>query len=114
VAESIFQFFHEPRNLELVDRLRAAGLVFSYASVRPKAGPLTGKTFVLTGTLANLSRDEAKKLIESSGGKVSGSISKKTTYLVAGDDPGSKLAKAQELGVTVLNEQQLLELIKGQ
>ena len=113
VAESIFQFFHEPRNLELVDRLRAASLNFSYAAVRPKGGPLAGKTLVLTGTLANLSRDEAKKLIESAGGKVSGSVSKKTAYVVAGDDPGSKLAKAQELGVAILNEQQLLELIRG-
>jgi DNA ligase (NAD+) len=113
VAESIFQFFREPHNLELVDRLRSAGLNFSYASARPKGGPLAGKTFVLTGTLANLNRDEAKKLIESSGGKVSSAVSKKTSYLVSGDDPGSKLAKAQELGVPVLNEQQLLELIRG-
>jgi DNA ligase (NAD+) len=112
VAESVFQFFREPRNRELVDRLRAAGLQFTYASNRPKHGPLKGKTFVLTGTLANLSRDDAKRIIEASGGKVSSAISKKTTYLVAGEDPGSKLAKAQELGVPILNEQQLLDLIK--
>ncbi len=113
VAESVFQFFHEPRNLELLDRLRSAGLNFLYASTRPKGGPLTGKTFVLTGSLANLSRDEAKKLIESAGGKVSGAVSKKTSYVVAGEDPGSKFTKAQELGVPTLTEQELLELIKG-
>jgi DNA ligase (NAD+) len=113
VADSVFQFFHEPRNLELLDRLRSAGLNFLYASTRPKGGPLTGKTFVLTGSLANLSRDEAKKLIESAGGKVSGAVSKKTSYVVAGEDPGSKFTKAQELGVPTLTEQELLELIKG-
>ena len=112
VAESIYQFFREPQNQELVNRLRDAGLQFLYAGIRPRGGPLEGKTFVLTGTLPNLSRDDAKKLIESAGGKVSGSISKKTSYLVAGEDPGSKLAKAQELGVPIVNEMQLLELAR--
>jgi DNA ligase (NAD+) len=112
VAESVYEFFREPRNQELVDRLLGAGLQYNYASTRPKAGPLKGKTFVLTGSLKNLSRDDAKRLIEASGGKVSGSISKKTTYLVAGEDPGAKLAKAQELGIPVLNEGQLMDLIK--
>jgi DNA ligase (NAD+) len=112
VAESISRFFSEPRNQELVERLRAAGLRFTYESARPKSGPLQGLTFVLTGTLPSLSRDEAKRLIETAGGKVSGSVSGKTTYIVAGEDPGSKLAKAQELGVAVLNERQLLELVK--
>ena len=72
VAESIFQFFREPRNQELVERLRAAGLQFEYAVQRRKGGPLPGLTFVLTGTLPNLSREEAKRLIEAAGGKVSG------------------------------------------
>jgi len=112
VAESVFQFFREPRNQELVDRLRVAGLQFEYTSTRPKAGPLHGLTFVLTGTLPNLTRDEAKKLIETAGGKVAGSVSKKTSYLVAGADPGSKLDKAQELGVKVVTEEELLDLIK--
>ncbi len=112
VAESVFQFFREPRNQELVERLRAAGLPFTYQLGRPKAGPLKGLTFVLTGSLPNLSRDDAKKLIETAGGKVVGSVSKKTSYLVAGDDPGSKLDKAQQLGVPVLGEEQLLDLIK--
>ena len=111
VAESIFQFFHEPRNRELIDRLRAAGLQFTYQSSRPKAGPLHGLTFVLTGTLPNLSREEAKLRIEAAGGKVTGTVSKKTDYVVAGADPGSKLDKAGELGVKVVNEEQLLDLI---
>jgi len=113
VAESIFQFFREPRNRQLVERLRAAGLQFLYESRRPKAGPLQGMTFVLTGTLPSLSRDEARKLIESAGGKVSGSVSKKTNYVVAGEEAGSKLTKAQELGVRVVSEDALLEMIKG-
>jgi DNA ligase (NAD+) len=112
VAESIFQFFREPRNQELVKRLRDAGLQFTYESRRPKKGPLKGLTFVLTGTLPNLSREDAKKLIESAGGKVSGSVSKKTNYVVAGEDAGSKLAKAHELEVPVISEEQLLDLIK--
>ena len=112
VAESVFQFFREPGNRQLVDRLRAAGLQFTYESARPKAGPLQGLTFVLTGALPNLSRDEAKRLIESAGGKVAGSVSKKTHYVVAGEEAGSKLAKAQSLGVKILNELELLELIK--
>jgi DNA ligase (NAD+) len=112
VALSISRFFSEPRNRELVERLRAAGLQFTGQSARPKGGPLRGLTFVLTGSLPRLSRDEAKRLIETAGGKVSGSVSGKTTYIVAGEDPGSKLAKAQQLGVAVLNERQLLELIE--
>jgi DNA ligase (NAD+) len=112
VAESVFQFFREPRNQELVDRLRAAGLRFEYQSTRPKAGPLKGLTFVLTGTLPNLSREEAKKLIETAGGKVSSAVSKKTNYVVAGAEAGSKLDKAQELGIKIVGEEQLLDLIK--
>jgi DNA ligase (NAD+) len=112
VAESIFQFFREPRNRELVERLHAAGLQFEYAATRPKRGPLKGLTFVLTGTLPRLSREEAKKLIETAGGKVSSAVSKKTNYVVAGDDPGSKFDKARELGVRILTEDQLLDLLK--
>jgi DNA ligase (NAD+) len=112
VALSISRFFAEPRNRELVERLRAAGLQFTCESARPKGGPLHGLTFVLTGTLPQLNRDEAKRLIEAAGGKVSGSVSRKTSYLVAGADPGSKLAKARELGVAVLDERQLRELIE--
>jgi DNA ligase (NAD+) len=112
VAESVFQFFREPRNQELVDRLRAAGLQFEHSSARPKGGPLKGLSFVLTGSLPTLTREDAKRMIETAGGKVVGSVSKKTNYLIAGEDPGSKLAKAKSLGVQVLSEAQLLELIK--
>jgi DNA ligase (NAD+) len=112
VAESVFQFFREPRNRELVERLRAAGLQFTWQSTRPKAGPLHGLTFVLTGTLPRLTREDARKLIETAGGKVSGSVSKKTNYVLAGEDAGSKLGKAQELGIPVLSERQLLDLIR--
>jgi DNA ligase (NAD+) len=107
VAEAVAQFFKVPGNRELIDRLRAAGLQFTYESTRPKAGPLHGMTFVLTGTLPTLSRDEAKEMIEKAGGKVSGSVSKKTTFVVAGDDAGSKLTKARELGIPILNEEEL-------
>ncbi len=112
VAESVYKFFREPRNQELVDRLRAAGLNFQHEVSRPKGGPLAGLTFVLTGTLPTMTREEAKKLIEKSGGKVASAVSKKTNYLLAGEDAGSKLAKARALGVQILNEAQLRELIK--
>ena len=103
VAHSIRRFFDEPRNRELVERLRAAGLQFEHKK-KHTAGTLAGKTFVLTGTLPTWSREEAKEQIEAAGGKVSGSVSKKTSYVVAGEDAGSKLDKARELGVIVLDE----------
>jgi DNA ligase (NAD+) len=112
VAESIRQFFREPRNRELVKRLRDAGLQFDYQIKKKTGGPLAGLTFVLTGTLPNLSRDDAKLLIETAGGKVSGSVSRKTSYVVAGAEPGSKLDKAKELGVQVVDEAGLLDMIK--
>ncbi len=110
VAQSVFQFFREPRNRELVDRLRAAGLRFEHHAAPLAGGALDGVTFVLTGTLPTLSREEATRLIQLAGGKVSTSVSKKTGYVVAGQDPGSKLAKARELGVRIVDEAQLLEL----
>jgi len=112
IAESIFRFFREPRNKDLVERLREAGLRFTYDSPRPLGGPLKGYTFVLTGTLPNLNREDAARLIEAAGGKVSGSVSKKTSYVVAGEDAGSKLTKAQQLGIPIIDELQLLDLIK--
>jgi DNA ligase (NAD+) len=111
VAESVFRFFHEPHNRELVDRLRDAGLQFTYASSRPKGGPLHGLTFVLTGTFPTLSREEAKELIEGAGGKVSSAVSKKTSYVVAGADAGSKLTKAESLGLRIIDEAKLLDLL---
>ena len=110
IAESISEFFHEPKNRELVRRLRDAGLTFS-GKKRERGTKLAGKTFVLTGTLAKYSRDEAKKLIEDAGGRVSGSVSKKTDYVVAGNDAGSKLDKAKELGVPVIEEAEMERLV---
>src|SRR5437899_6848304 len=111
IAKSIVEFFAEPKNRELVDELRAAGLTFR-GKKKERGTKLTGKTFVLTGTLANYTRDEAKKLIEDAGGKVVGSVSKKTDYVVAGADAGSKLDKAKELGVPVINEQEMGKLVR--
>jgi DNA ligase (NAD+) len=112
VAESVHQFFREPHNRELVKRLRDAGLQFEYQTKKKSGGPLAGLTFVLTGTLPNLSRDDAKSLIETAGGKVSGSVSRKTSFVVAGGDAGSKLDKANQLGVKVVDEAGLLDMIK--
>ena len=112
VSESIRQFFHEPRNRELVERLRQAGLTFEHAMRQKTGGALAGKTFVITGTLPNLAREEAKARIESAGGKVTGSVSKKTDYVLAGADPGSKLDKANQLGIPVIGEPELLALLK--
>ena len=112
VSQSIRQFFHEPRNRELVERLRQAGLTFEHAIQKKIGGPLTGKTFVLTGTLPNMAREDAKLRIESAGGKVTGSVSKKTDYVVAGDEAGSKRDKATSLGIPVIGESELLEMLK--
>ena len=112
VGQSIFDFFQEPRNRELVERLRQAGLTFT-GQKREKGTRLAGKTFVLTGSLPNYSRDEAKRMIEDAGGKVTSAVSKKTDFVVAGAEPGSKLDKARELGVAVLGEEELLQLLGG-
>ncbi len=111
VAESIRQFFNEKRNRELVERLRAAGLQFTAVKRTKQKGPLTGLTFVLTGTLPTLKREEAKARIEAAGGKVVGSVSSKTNYVVAGEDAGSKLEKAHELNVAVLDEGGLFAML---
>ena len=110
VAECIREFFAEPRNLEVIKKLRNAGLQFEQERVRKAEGHLTGKQFVLTGALVHYSRDEAKALIEAAGGRVVGSVSKKTDYVVVGADPGSKLEKARTLGVKTIGEDELLEL----
>ncbi|HEV2715435.1 MAG TPA: BRCT domain-containing protein, partial [Terriglobales bacterium] len=109
IAESIAEFFREPKNRELIKQLREAGLTFT-GKKKERRTKLAGKTFVLTGTLARYTRDEAKKMIEDAGGKVTGSVSKKTDYVVAGADAGSKLDKARELGVKVIDEKQLENL----
>ncbi|WPC65089.1 NAD-dependent DNA ligase LigA [Rhodoferax ferrireducens] len=114
VAQSLRTFFDQPHNREVVEQLRACGVTWQEGPPAPVTPtPLTGKTFVITGTLPSMSRDEAKDLIEAAGGKVAGSVSKKTTFVVAGAEAGSKLAKAQELGVAVLDEAGLKELLDG-
>ncbi|MDX9717261.1 MAG: NAD-dependent DNA ligase LigA [Thauera sp.] len=112
VANAIAAFFAEPHNREVIEQLRAAGLHWEEGEpAAAAAGALAGKTFVLTGTLPTLTRDEAKALIEARGGKVAGSVSKKTHYVVAGAEAGSKLDKAQALGVAILEEDGLLRLL---
>jgi DNA ligase (NAD+) len=114
LAQSIRQFFAEAHNREVIAQLRAAGVEWPETSPQRKAaGKLAGLTFVLTGTLPTLAREDAKQLIEAQGGKVAGSVSKKTSYVVAGADPGSKLDRAGELGVPVIDEQQLKEVLHG-
>jgi DNA ligase (NAD+) len=112
VSEAIREFFDEKKNRDLVHKLEKAGLTFT-AEKRKKTSQLEGLTFVLTGTLPNLSREDAKARIESAGGRVSGSVSKKTNYVVAGEDAGSKLDKARELGVNVIDEAALEEVLRS-
>ena len=110
VAAAVREFFDEARNVELIERLHAAGLTFT-AEKRKKSSQLEGLTFVLTGTLEGMTREEAKAKIEAAGGKVTGSVSKKTDYVVAGAEAGSKLGNAQALGVKVLDEMGLVGLL---
>jgi DNA ligase (NAD+) len=107
VSGSILAFLSEPHNQAVIERLREAG-AWRDGEATPLVGPFTGKVFVLTGTLPTLSRDQARERIEALGGKVAGSVSKKTDFVVAGADPGTKLTKAKELGITVLDEDGLL------
>ena len=112
LAQSIARFFAEPHNREVIEQLRAAGVQWrESAPQRAAPGRLEGRTFVLTGALSTLTRDEAKALIEGQGGKVTGSVSKKTDYVVAGEDAGSKLLKAQNFGLAILDEDGLRQLL---
>ena len=108
VAEAVRDFFSEPKNQDLVEQLRAAGLQFEQEAVQKAGDHLDGLTFVLTGALPTMSRDQAKQLIEQHGGTVTSSVSKKTDYVVAGEAAGSKRAKAEKLGVSVIDEKELL------
>lgn len=111
IAQSIYDFFHEERNVKIIEELKELG-VNPVSKVKPKSDKLAGKTFVLTGTLQNMTRDEASAIIKSHGGKTSSSVSKKTSYVLAGENAGSKLDKAQNLGVIILTEDDFLEMIK--
>jgi DNA ligase (NAD+) len=112
VAQSIKTYLTDPMNVELIEQLRAAGVHWPEQVVENKPRPFAGKTFVLTGTLPTMSRDEAAEKIEAAGGKVAGSVSKKTSYVVAGAEAGSKLVKAEELGIAILDEAALLQLLE--
>lgn len=112
MAESVVTALREEHNLELIARLRDVGVNMTYTKKSTGDNRFAGVTFVLTGTLPTMKRDDAKALIESFGGKVSGSVSKKTGYVVAGEEAGSKLTKAQELGVKIISEEELLEMTK--
>ncbi len=113
ISQSILEFFARPANRELVEKLKQAGVDMT-AEKKQRTTQLAGLAFVLTGTLPTLTRDEAKQRIEAAGGKVAGSVSKKTSYVVAGEEAGSKLDKARELGLAVLDEAGLLALLAGQ
>ena len=110
-AESIYEFFRQPQTIDLIEKLKNAGVNTLAKTSKNKDDRFYGKTFVLTGSLENYTRDEASSIIESFGGKVSGSVSKKTSYVLAGEEAGSKLTKAQELGVTIISEQEFNQMI---
>ena len=111
IAQSIYDYFNDVNNLKLLDDLKELG-VNPVSKIQPKSDKLSGKTFVLTGTLQNMTRDEASAIIKSHGGKTSSSVSKRTSYVLAGENAGSKLDKAQDLGVIILTENDFLEMIK--
>jgi DNA ligase (NAD+) len=112
IAEAVAGFFAEPRNRKLIERLEKSRLTMQEAAEATGPRPLADQTYVITGTLPTLSRQQAKDLIEAAGGHVSDSLSKKTTALVVGADPGSKLEKAKSLGVEQIDESQLLRRVK--
>jgi len=113
ISEAIIDFFARPANRELIEQLKTLGVGMT-AEKKQRSTQLAGLTFVLTGTLPNLSREDAKAKIEAAGGKVSGSVSKKTNYVVAGEDAGSKLEKAEQLKVPVIDEAGLLNLLASE
>ncbi len=111
IAESIVWFFKDKRHLEIIERLRKAGVKLASEKKKVK-GPLSGKTFVLTGTLSRMTRDHAKDLIEQLGGKVASSISKQVNVLIVGEEVGSKLDKAKELGIELWDERKFLSVVE--
>ena len=111
MAQSVYDYFHLEGTKHLIDKLKGLGVEMKPLQEKQKEGIFLGKTFVLTGTLPSMSRKEASLLIEKNGGKTSSSVSKKTDYVLAGEDAGSKLTKAQSLGVTIISEDELLDVI---
>ncbi len=114
VAESIHNFFHNPKNLKVLEKLRRGGVKFPVEEAEVKETPLSGKTFVLTGGLDSFTRDEARRLIEDMGGRVSSSVSKETDFVIVGKDPGSKYDSALKLGIKALNEEEFKKMIGRQ
>lgn len=112
MAKSVYDFFHEPQTIDLIERFKVLGLNMEAIEEEGADNRFEGMTFVLTGALEGYSRKEAEDIIEKFGGKASGSVSKKTTYVLAGEDAGSKLDKAQKLGVSIITEEQFNEMIK--
>lgn len=111
LADNVYNAMREPHRIELINRLKEYGLNMNY-TVKETGKKLEGLKFVLTGTLPTMTRDEAKALIESNGGKCSGSVSSKTNYVLAGEEAGSKLTKAQQLGIAVISEEELMNMLK--
>ena len=112
-AKSIYEFFHQEQTIDLIEKLKNAGVnMESHEDVELRDDRFAGKTFVLTGTLEKYTRDEASEIIEKFGGKTSSSVSKKTSYVLAGEEAGSKLTKAQDLGVTIISEQEFESMIE--
>ena len=111
VAESIYNFFHNPKNLNILEKLQKGGVVFPEEKSEATETPLAGKTFVITGGLESMTRDEARKTIERLGGRVSSSVSKKTDFVIVGKDPGSKYDEAMRLGIRTLNEPDFRKLV---
>ena len=116
IAQSVAAYFADPRSLDILGRLAESGVRLEAEDQSGESAevpsPLAGKTFVLTGTLPGLAREQATELIESAGGRVTGSVSRSTDYVVVGDSPGSKLAKAEKLGIALLDKEHLLELLE--
>ena len=111
IAESVVRFFQEPRNRRELERLRKLGVWPREERRPPKSGRLAGKTLVLTGSLPHMTREEARERILAAGGRVASSVSRKTDFVVAGENPGSKLDRARELGIPVIDEAELLRLL---
>ena len=111
-ATHIIKYFGDPKSRQLIDKLKSAGVVTTYEGQTNVSNRFEGMTFVLTGTLPTMTRNETADIITANGGKVSGSVSKKTTYVLAGAEAGSKLAKAQSLGVEIIDEETFLRMVK--